>query len=95
METQQFEEGMTLDRFIFETTKAHAHAQGQFATLLQQLALAARLVSARVNRAGLAGILGAKNKLFSLTLIPANPSTILIHVPAMDVMCKPSLTSLL
>ncbi|MAA77996.1 MAG: class 1 fructose-bisphosphatase [Deltaproteobacteria bacterium] len=55
----QFEEGTTLDRFIFETTKAHSHAQGQFATLLQQLALAARLVSARVNRAGLAGILGA------------------------------------
>ena len=55
----QFEEGTTLDRFIFETTKAHSSAQGQFATLLQQLALAARLVSARVNRAGLAGILGA------------------------------------
>jgi fructose-1,6-bisphosphatase I len=43
----------------FETTKAHQSAQGQFATLLQQMALAARLVSARVNRAGLAGILGA------------------------------------
>ena len=55
----QFEEGTTLDRFIFETTKAQPHAQGQFATLLQQMALAARLVSARVNRAGLAGILGA------------------------------------
>jgi fructose-1,6-bisphosphatase I len=55
----QFEEGITLDRFIFETTKAHSSAQGQFATLLQQMALAARLVSARVNRAGLAGILGA------------------------------------
>jgi len=59
IEAQQFEEGMTLDRFIFETTRAHPEAQGQFATLLQQLALAARLVSARVNRAGLAGILGA------------------------------------
>ena len=56
---QQFEEGTTLDRFIFETTRAHRDAQGQFATLLQQMALAARLVSARVNRAGLAGILGA------------------------------------
>jgi fructose-1,6-bisphosphatase I len=56
---QQFEEGTTLGRFIFETTKAHHDAQGQFATLLQQMALAARLVSARVNRAGLAGILGA------------------------------------
>ena len=53
----QFEEGITLDRFIFETTKAH-QAQGQFATLLRQLALAGRLVSSRVNRAGLAGMLG-------------------------------------
>jgi fructose-1,6-bisphosphatase I len=56
---QQFEEGTTLDRFIFETTRAHPNATGQFATLLQQVSLAARLVSARVNRAGLAGMLGA------------------------------------
>ncbi len=55
----QFEEGITLDRFIFETTKAHKDATGQFATLLRQVALAARLVSARVNRAGLAGMIGA------------------------------------
>lgn len=56
---KQFEEGITLDRFIFETTKAHRDAQGQFSTLLRQLALAGRLVSSRVNRAGLAGMLGA------------------------------------
>jgi len=55
---RQFEEGTTLDRFIFETTKVHADATGQFATLLQQVALASRLVAARVNRAGLAGMLG-------------------------------------
>ena len=55
---RQFEEGTTLDRFIFETTKEHADATGQFATLLKQVALASRLVSARVNRAGLAGMLG-------------------------------------
>ena len=54
----QFEEGTTLDRFIFETTLEHADATGQFATLLKQVALAARLVSSRVNRAGLAGMLG-------------------------------------
>ena len=55
---RQFEEGTTLDRFIFETTSEHADATGQFATLLKQVALAARLVSSRVNRAGLAGMLG-------------------------------------
>ena len=54
----QFEEGTTLDRFIFETTSAMPHATGQFATLLRQLSLASRLVSARVNRAGLSGIIG-------------------------------------
>ncbi|MFT4974987.1 MAG: fructose-1,6-bisphosphatase I [Myxococcota bacterium] len=55
----QFEEGTTLDRFIFETTRAQAYATGQFSTLLKQVSLAARMVSARVNRAGLAGMLGS------------------------------------
>lgn len=60
---RQFEEGTTLDRFIFETTKEHADSTGQFATLLKQVALASRLVSARVNRAGLAGMLGATGEM--------------------------------
>ena len=55
---QQFEEGTTLDRFIFETTRTHPDATGQFASLLQQVSLVGRLVSARVNRAGLLGMLG-------------------------------------
>ena len=54
----QFEEGITLDRFIYETTQAHPEATGRFSTLLRQVSLASRLVSARVNRAGLAGMLG-------------------------------------
>lgn len=57
--SSQFEEGTTLDRFIFETTRAQMHATGQFATLLRQVSLAARMVSTRVNRAGLAGMLGS------------------------------------
>ena len=60
---RQFEEGTTLDRFIFETTKSHADATGQFATLLKQVSLAARLVSSRVNRAGLAGMLGGTGEM--------------------------------
>ncbi|MFZ5478856.1 MAG: class 1 fructose-bisphosphatase [Myxococcota bacterium] len=55
----QFEEGTTLDRFLLETMRAHPDATGQFVTLLKQVALAAKLVSARVNRAGLAGMFGA------------------------------------
>lgn len=55
----QFEEGITLDRFIHETTQAHPEATGKFSTLLRQVSLASRLVSSRVNRAGLAGMLGS------------------------------------
>lgn len=54
-----FSEGIPLDRFIFETTQSHPEATGAFATLLHQVSLAGRMVSARVNRAGLADILGA------------------------------------
>lgn len=55
---RQFEEGTSLHRFIFETTRAHPDATGQFAGLLQQVSMAGRLVAARVNRAGLAGMYG-------------------------------------
>ena len=55
----QFEEGTTLDRFLLETMIAHPGATGEFVTLLRQVALAGKLVSARVQRAGLAGMLGA------------------------------------
>lgn len=54
-----FEEGTTLDRFLMETMRAHPGATGQLVTLLKQVALAGKLVSARVQRAGLAGMLGA------------------------------------
>lgn len=54
-----FEEGTTLDRFLLETMRAHPGATGQLVTLLKQVALAGKLVGARVQRAGLAGMLGA------------------------------------
>lgn len=59
----QFEEGTTLDRFLMETTREHPGARGEFVTLLKQVALAAKLVSARVNRAGLAGMFGATGQM--------------------------------
>lgn len=55
----QFEEGTTLDRFLLETLRDHPEATGQFVTLINQVTLAGKLVSARVNRAGLAGMFGA------------------------------------
>ena len=53
-----FDEGITLDRFLMETAREHPNATGAFVGLLQQVTLAAKLVSNRVNRAGLAGMLG-------------------------------------
>lgn len=55
----QFEEGTTLDRFLLETLRGHPEATGEFVTLINQVTLAAKLVSARVNRAGLANMFGA------------------------------------
>lgn len=56
--TQQFEEGTTLDRFLVQTMRSTPGASGTFVDLLQSIALAGKLISARVNRAGLAGMLG-------------------------------------
>lgn len=58
MDTHQFEEGTTLDRYLMETLKEHPGATGTFVNLCQSLALAGKMISARVNRAGLAGLLG-------------------------------------
>lgn len=55
---RQFDEGISLDRFIAESENLHPEASGRFSILLHQISLASRLVSARVNRAGLAGMLG-------------------------------------
>jgi len=54
----RFAEGTPLDRFLWETSRDFSDATGQFATLLQQVTLAAKMVSSRVNRAGLAGLIG-------------------------------------
>jgi fructose-1,6-bisphosphatase I len=56
--TPRFAEGTPLDRFIWETSRNFPGSTGQFATLLQQVTLAAKMVSSRVNRAGLAGMIG-------------------------------------
>jgi fructose-1,6-bisphosphatase I len=54
----QFEEGTTLDRFLMETLQSYPGATGQFVNLCQSIALAGKMISSRVNRAGLAGMLG-------------------------------------
>lgn len=59
----QFEEGTTLDRFLMETSRLHPEASGQFLTLIQQVALASKLVAARVNRAGLTAMFGATGQM--------------------------------
>lgn len=50
--TPQFEEGTTLDRFLMETLRGHSGATGTFVDLVQSIALAGKLISSRVNRAG-------------------------------------------
>jgi fructose-1,6-bisphosphatase I len=54
----QFEEGTTLDRFLMDTMRDYPHATGQFVNLMQSIALAGKLIAARVHRAGLLGMLG-------------------------------------
>jgi len=56
--TAQFEEGTTLDRFLMETLARHPGATGTFVNLCQSIALAGKMISSRVNRAGLAGMIG-------------------------------------
>jgi fructose-1,6-bisphosphatase I len=50
--------GMTLETYILEGMLGFPAATGSFTSLLNQLVLAAKLVTARVRRAGLADILG-------------------------------------
>ncbi len=56
---RQFEEGTTLDRFLMETMSNHPGASGNFVNLMQSITLAGKMISSRVNRAGLAGMIGA------------------------------------
>ncbi|MEQ1504580.1 MAG: class 1 fructose-bisphosphatase [Myxococcota bacterium] len=58
MDSRQFEEGTTLDRFLMETLQTYPGATGTFVNLTQSIALAGKMISSRVNRAGLAGMLG-------------------------------------
>jgi len=56
--TQQFEEGTTLDRYLTETLQSYPGATGTFVNLVQSIALAGKMISSRVNRAGLSGMFG-------------------------------------
>jgi fructose-1,6-bisphosphatase I len=50
--------GLTLETYILEGMLGRPHARGYFTSLLSQLAFAAKLITARVRRAGLADVLG-------------------------------------
>lgn len=58
-----FDEGTTLDRFLLETMHDHPGATGQFVSLMQSVALAGKMISSRVNRAGLSQLLGATGEM--------------------------------
>src|SRR5262245_60178028 len=50
---------ITIERHIQDQQKAYPAATGTFTRMLQDMALAAKIISREVNRAGLADILGA------------------------------------
>ena len=50
---------VTIDRFIIEQERLHPEATGELSGILYDLALAAKMISSKVRRAGLADILGA------------------------------------
>lgn len=50
--------GLTLETYILEGMLGRAEARGYFTSLLNQIALAAKMVTSRVRRAGLANVLG-------------------------------------
>jgi fructose-1,6-bisphosphatase I len=51
--------GWTLERYILEQQRHVAGATGEFTRLFEQLAVAGKIIGSRVNKAGLAGVLGA------------------------------------
>lgn len=51
--------GWTLERHVLEQQLRKPNATGEFTKLFQQLALAGKVIGARVNRAGLTDVLGA------------------------------------
>lgn len=50
---------ITIERHILEQQRAFPHATGTFTRMLQDMALAAKLISRETNRAGLTSLLGA------------------------------------
>jgi fructose-1,6-bisphosphatase I len=56
--TKQSRIGLTLETYILEGMLGRPAARGYFTALLSQIALAAKLVTSRVRRAGLANVLG-------------------------------------
>lgn len=52
---------ITIERFIQEQQRAYPNATGRFTAMLQDIALAAKLISAKTTRAGLTNILGASD----------------------------------
>ncbi|MBN2571803.1 MAG: class 1 fructose-bisphosphatase [Ignavibacteriales bacterium] len=49
---------MTIERHILEGEKKHPHATGELSNLLRDFAMAAKIISLEVNKAGLVDILG-------------------------------------
>jgi fructose-1,6-bisphosphatase I len=56
--SRDFEEGIPLDRYLMESLRGYPGATATFVDLMQSIALAGKRIASRVNRAGLANMLG-------------------------------------
>ena len=56
--TAETEKGITLERYVKEEERKFLEARGIFTTLISQISLAAKIINAEVNKAGLVDILG-------------------------------------
>ena len=54
----EIEKGITLERHVKEEERKFPEARGVFTTLISQISLAAKIINAEVNKAGLVDILG-------------------------------------
>ncbi|MCI5147267.1 MAG: class 1 fructose-bisphosphatase, partial [Candidatus Electrothrix sp. AR3] len=54
--------GITVSRQIMDSQQTHPEATGELTGLLNELIVAGKIISAEVNMAGLAGILGQSGK---------------------------------
>lgn len=55
---EEIQKGITLERHISNEERSHPKARGVFTSLISQICLAAKIINAEINKAGLVDIFG-------------------------------------